>query len=293
MAADIRSKFLLVIIGGVACIFVVGCLAIILWPVSDFKSASSRAAGVSPSNSVQPNDSQTTAVTQNLATPAQESVPAENQVSLTRVPKSKPLLPDEETQKEFAAALNRKFREETQKEFGALFQQLGLSASVQDKVIDILTQQEKQLEEQAFEAIKSGAVPTALSPDELQAQRAQQDQQLRAVLGDTGFAQFGQYRTTIPDRIIINSMNEEGANLSEDQSQQLLQALTEARQQSISQLGVTSSSMSRDQVIATMQQQDFLLQQTVSSRVQNILTAEQMTILQQALSERGVGPKGQ
>jgi hypothetical protein len=220
-------------------------------------------------------------------------MPGEDQVSLAPVPKGTPPLPDEETHKKIAAALNTRMRGETKKLFGGLFEQLGLSASVQDKVIDILTQQEKQLEQQAFDALKAGAIPTPPSADEMKAQRVQQDQQLRAVLGDTGYAQFNQYRTTIPDRMIINSMNEEGANLSDSQSEQLLQVLTQARQQIVGQSGVTSNSTSQDQVITTMQQQHLMLQQTVSNRVQNILTAEQTAILQHALSQRAVGPKGQ
>jgi thiamine biosynthesis lipoprotein ApbE len=92
-----------------------------------------------------------------------------------------------------------------------------------------------QLEQQAFEAAQSGTLPALPSPAAVRVQQAQQDQQLRSVLGDADFAQFNQYRATIPDRSMIDAMNQQGANLTESQSQQLLQILTEARQQIICQ----------------------------------------------------------
>ena len=164
------------------------------------------------------------------------------------------------------AGLNAKLREATKGLYAGAFQQLHLPADLQEKVIDILTQQEMQLEQQAFEAAQSGTFPALPSPAEVRAQQAQQDQQLRSVLGDAGFAQFNQYRATIPDRIMIDAMNQQGANLSESQSQQLLQVLTDARQQIIGQTGITQNldSMSPDQAVTIMQQQQVLLQQAVS-----------------------------
>ena len=278
----------MIIVGGAACVFIVACLAVILWPDSDSKSVlSSPTVSSSPAKNVHPDRNQDTSVAHNLPTPA------EDQVSLVPTPKGTPPLPDEETHKKIVAALNERMRGETKKLFGGFFQQQGLSASAQDKVIDILTQQEKQMQQQAFEATKSGAVPTPPSLDEMRTQRAQQDQQLRAVLGDNGFTQFNQYRTTIPDRLIINSMSQEGANLTDSQSEQLLQVLTQARQEIVGQSGISNlNSMSQDQVIATMEQQQLLLQQTVNNRIQNILTAEQKAVLQHTLSQRAIAPKG-
>ena len=135
--------------------------------------------------------------------------------------------------------MNAKLRERTRSLYGVAFQQLGLPANLQEKVIDILTQQQQQLEQQAFDAAQSGKLPDPPSPQEMRTQQAQQDNQLRSVLGDVGFAQFKQYQTTIPDRIIINQMSEQGANLSESQSEQLLQVLTSSRDQIFGQPGAT------------------------------------------------------
>jgi hypothetical protein len=85
-------------------------------------------------------------------------------------------------------------------------------------------------------------------------------------LGDAGFAQFNEYRATIPDRIVIGQRNQEGANLSGTQSQQLLKILTQARQQIIGQSGITQSlsSMPPDQAMTVIQEQEALLSQTVN-----------------------------
>jgi hypothetical protein len=176
--------------------------------------------------------------------------------------------------------------------YGEAFQQLRLSVDLQEKVIDILTQPEKQLEQQAFEAAQSGNIPAPPSPEEMQAQRAQQDQQLRSVLGDAGFAAFNQYRATIPDRSAIEDMNQQGANLSESQSQQLLQVLVQERQQIQAGTAQNLHSMPPDHAIKALDQQQVLLQQAVSDRVQNILTPEQATVLKAVLSQQlRIGPK--
>jgi hypothetical protein len=124
--------------------------------------------------------------------------------------------------------------------------------------------------------------------------RTQQDDQLRSVLGDAGFAQFNQYQTTIPDRILIDQMNQQGANLSDSQSAKLLQVLTESRQQIFGQSSATSnlSSIPPDQAIAAIEQKQALLQQTVNERVQSILSPDQGKTLQGAISRLNIVPQG-
>jgi hypothetical protein len=282
---DLQRKVLWIAIAGALCALLVAISSVALWRDTNSDPRPSPPTITSFASKSVPFDKND----DSPVTPSQESTTEGDQVSSPPAPGTSP----DTTRNKIVAALNARMREESKKLFAVAFQQLGLSANVQDKVIDILTQGEKQLEQQAFEAAKSGTIPKPPSLKEMQAQQLQQDQQLRALLGDSGFAQFSQYRTTIPDRLIIDGMNQEGANLNESQSQQLLQVLTQARQQVIGQSGVTSSlnSMSRDQAIATMQQQQVLLQQTINNRVQNVLTAEQTAILQRALSQRGVGPQ--
>jgi hypothetical protein len=192
-------------------------------------------------------------------------------------------------------ALDAELREETKKLYGALFQQLQLSGSLQEKVVNVLIQQQKKLEEDAFEAARAGKIPTPPSAEALQAEQSQQDQQLRSLLGDAGLAKFNQYQGTIPDRIIVNAMQQGEANLSENQAEQLLQILTEERQQIFGQSAITQSlgAMSSEQAMAMIQQRQDLLQQAVNNRIQNLLTIEQRTTLQGILSQYSVHPKNQ
>jgi hypothetical protein len=174
------------------------------------------------------------------------------------------------------------------------FQQLRLPRDVEENVIDILTQPEQQLEQQAFDAAQSGNIPAPPSPEELQAQQAQQDQQLRSMLGDAGFAAFNQYRATIPDRGVIEDMSQQGANLSASQSQQLLQVLVQERQQIQAGTAQNLNSMSPDQAIRALDQQQAMLQKAVSDRVQSILTPEQAATLKGVMSHQlRIGPQTQ
>jgi hypothetical protein len=197
-----------------------------------------------------------------------------------------------EAHRKLVAGLNREMRDATRKMYEGAFQQLRLPKDQQENVIEILTQPQKELEQQAFDAAQSGNIPAPPSPEEMQAQQAQQDQELRSVLGDAGFAAFNQYRATIPDRGVIETMNQQGANLSDSQSQQLLQVLVQERQQIQAGTAQSLNSMSPDQAIRAIDQQQVLLQRAVSDRVQNILTPDQTTTLQAVLSQQlHNGPK--
>ena len=184
-------------------------------------------------------------------------------------------------------------RETTKRVYGEAFQQLGLSGDAQEKLLDILTQPQRQLEQQAFEAAQAGTFPTLPSAETMRAQQALQDQQLRSLLGENGFSALKQYQASLPDRTIVQAMNQQGANLSASQSQQLFQILTEARQQIVSQSGVPQNMavLPPGQAAAAIQQQQTLLQQTVSSRTQNLLTPDQGATLQKVMSEFGLPPK--
>lgn len=251
-------------------------------------AASSPTLSPSPVPENIPEYHQESAVVQNPVVPSEQPELAKRALS------SPPALHSAAIQvhRKLAADLNAEMREATRRINEGAFQQLRLPRDQQDKVIDILTQQQKQLEQQAFAAAGSGNIPAPPSPEEIQAQQAQEDQQLGSVLGDAGFAAFNQYRATIPDRSVIETMDQQGANLSDSQSQQLLQVLVQERQQV--QAGTTQNvnSMSPDQAIRALDQQQALLQQAVDDRVQNILTPEQATTLKAVMSHQlRIGPK--
>jgi hypothetical protein len=192
-----------------------------------------------------------------------------------------------------AAGIYAHMREDTKRVYGEVFQQLGVSGETQEKVLDILTQPQRQLEQQAFEAAQAGTFPTLPSPETMRAQQALQDQQLRSLLGENGFAALKQYQASIPDRTIVQAMNQQGADLSASQSRQLFQILTEARQQIVSQSGVLQNlaALPPEQAAAAIEQQQTLLQQTVSNRTQHLLTPEQGATLQSVMSQFSLPPK--
>jgi hypothetical protein len=88
-----------------------------------------------------------------------------------------------EFHQKMVVSLNAELRERTRGLYGVAFQQLGLPANLQVKVIDILTQQQQELEQQALGAALSGNFLTPMSPEEMRTHQAQQDDQLRSVLG--------------------------------------------------------------------------------------------------------------
>jgi hypothetical protein len=284
-----RPKLSWIIVGGITSLFV-----FILLNIPRRQAGSSGSASSSPT--VIPStiliDNRDDRSVQSAAVPPKEAkTQTKELLAPTPPPVDKAMV---EIHRTMAAGLNAESREQTRKLYAAVFQQLALPANLQVKAIDILTQEEQQLEQQAFEAAQSGNIPVPPSPEEMQMQKAQRDSQLRTLLGDPGFAQFNQYQTTIPDRIIIDEMNQQGANLSESQSAELLQVLTESRQQIFGQAGSTPNlnSMPRDQAIAAMQRQQDLLQQTVSDRVQSLLTPDQGKTLQGAISQPNIVPQG-
>lgn len=289
-----QRKFPWIIVGGGTCL-----LIFVLFIVLFRQASGPTSIALSPSPTVSPS-----------ATPA--SNPESGQKGLAQIPFVSPPEPAEmqkeqlmaptpppfdktaaEIHQKLAVDLKADLQERTRRLYGAVFQQLGLSANVQEKVIDILTQQQRQLEEQAFQASESGSMPAPPSLDSLRTGQAQQDEQLRAVLGNAAFAQLDQYRATIPDHIVVDSMNQQGANLSENQSQQLVQILSAARQQIVGQAGIAQNvnSMSPDQAATFFQQQQALLQQAVGQRVQSLLSPEQAAALKGVLSQSNINPK--
>jgi hypothetical protein len=300
---DFRRKVLWIKIGGAICLFVV--IFTIMQPrqegsakpsssTSRFTASLITRDGSDDNQDTRlvqiPDDHQKTVLVQNPVDSLKES-------ELEKKPFPAVPPPDQaatEIHQRVAADLNGQILAAARRLYGPIFNQLGLPSVVQERVVGILTQQQKQLEQQAFEAAQAGTIPAPPSPEEIGAQQAQQNQQLRSALGEAGFAQFAQYQASIPDRLIIDALNQQGGNLSESQSQKLLQVLTETRQQITGQPGIAEKlgSMSPGDAMAIMQQQQDLLQQTVSNRTQNLLNPGQAKVLQDVLTQHGIIPRG-
>ena len=184
-------------------------------------------------------------------------------------------------------------RSQTQGMYASFFQHRKLSPELQAKAVEILSELEREMAQQADEAAQTGTLPPPPSSQEMRSREVQRDQQLRSLLGDQGFAELTQYRASIPNRIIVDVMTQEGANLSETQSQQLLQILSEERRRVFGTPGVTRNldNMPREQVQAIMEQDHTRLNQAVTNRVQSVLTPEQSGILQNVFSRFAAPPK--
>jgi hypothetical protein len=288
-----RRNVLWIIVGGITCLFIFALLNTLFRQESSLSTVSSpRQVNPLPVATASPSERPKDSLVQIPAVPSkQRQLQEKKLLPPTFPPLDKAAIEIHQT---MVAGLNAELRKRTRGLYGVAFQQLGLPANLQEKVIDILTQQQQQLEQQAFEAAQSGNFLAPILPEEMRRQQAQQDDELRSVLGDAGFAQFNQYQTTIPDRILIDQMNQQGANLSDNQSAKLLQVLTESRQQIFGQSSATSNliSIPPDQAVAAIQQKQALLQQTVSERVQSILTPDQGKTLQGAISRLDIVLQG-
>jgi hypothetical protein len=280
-----KRKYSWLVIGGTACLFVL-LVCSVLPRKEGSRSAASSAQTVTPLPVVRrsPYDQQNGELVQIPAAPPEEGEVQKEQLLGPTV--SSPDKAAVEIHQAMVAGLNAELRERTRGLYGRVFQEVGLTANLQEKVIDILTQQQQQLEQQAFAAAQSGNLPVPPSPEQIRMQQVEQENQLRSVLGDAGFAQFSQYQATIPDRIMIDEMNQQGANLSESQSNDLLEVLGESRKQIFGAAGETSNlnSIPANQAMATVQQQQALLQQTVSDRIQSKLTPDQGKTLQETMA---------
>jgi hypothetical protein len=174
--------------------------------------------------------------------------------------------------------------------FGPIFQQLRLPPSTQDQVLGILAEPERQMDQELTAAVQAGRLPVPPSPEALQTQAALQEQQLRAALGDSGYAAFRRYQESVPDRLVVEVANGQGANLTDAQTQQVLQVLGDARRQVMA--GPAPAAGDANQAVVALQQQQALMNQTVQQRVQGVLSPQQAATLQEVLTnEFGVQPK--
>jgi hypothetical protein len=179
------------------------------------------------------------------------------------------------------AAMAAQSQENAKRVHAAFFEAQGLPRAVQDQVAAILALPERMLAEEALAAMRAGTLPTPPSPEMLRALKSRQDQELRSKLGEEGFAALENYRTTIPDRIIVDGMTRQGAALTEDQSQQLLAILNEERRKVMGSPDAPRNfqSLPTSQALALIQQDQEKLREAVSRRAETILDAGQASML--------------
>jgi len=136
--------------------------------------------------------------------------------------------------------------------------------------------------------------------ERIKAEQADADNQIKALLGDAGFAQYQQYEKTIEDRSLINGTGgfaEEltgGTALTGDQTEQLIKAVSEERQNfkfsadfsDKSKSAASLASTSSEEFINQHLREQDRLNQLYLARAQTILSPDQLTAFQQFLSNR-------
>lgn len=180
-----------------------------------------------------------------------------------------------------AAAMAAQSQDNAKRVHAAFFEAQGMPRALQDQVAAILALPERMLAEGALAAMRAGTLPTPPSPQMLRDLKSRQDQELRSLLGAEGFAALENYRTTIPDRIIVDGMTRQGAALTEDQSQQLLAILNEERRKVMGSPDAPRNfqSLPASQALALIQQDQEKLREAVSRRAETILDAGQASML--------------
>jgi hypothetical protein len=218
----------------------------------------------------------------------------------TGTPSTKALLPLEnatalDPHRRAVAAMLVQSRETTKRLYGGFLETQGLQREEQAQLLAILTMPERALADAATDAIRAGTLPTPPSAEFLQAQKVHQDEALRSLIGDDGYAAFAAFRLTIPDRIILDAMSRRGANLTDEQSLQLLGILGEERnrvanpQTSARKL----AHLSPAEAAASIQQDHRILQEAARRRAASILDQDQLAVLGDVLSRlsRPAGPR--
>ena len=187
----------------------------------------------------------------------------------------------QESHKKATKAFIAHTQENTKRLYGSFFQARGLSPALQSEMTAILSRPIQALTDEASVAMRAGVRTTPPTPDALRAERSRQDQDLRSLLGNEGFSEFSEYRRTIPDRIIVQGMQRQGAELSDEQSQQMLQILTEERRKLSAATGNAQSpnSLPPGEAMSIMRQDQERLRDAVNRRVDALLTPEQIAAM--------------
>lgn len=116
--------------------------------------------------------------------------------------------------------------------FAALFKNLNLPPEQLEKLKELLVDRQNAMLDVMVAAREQGLTPRN-NPEAFQklvaSTQAEIDNSIRATLGEDGFAQYQQYEKTIPQRNLVNQLQQRlsytGAPLSDTQTEQLVQVL--------------------------------------------------------------------
>ncbi|HEY4414623.1 MAG TPA: hypothetical protein VGO57_02935 [Verrucomicrobiae bacterium] len=186
-----------------------------------------------------------------------------------------------------------------EKQYAALFKQLNLTPEQSAKVKDLLQQKMLASADSGMSLMDDSLDATQRA--DLAKQNKQQaddyDAQIKEYLGDDNYSAYESYQKTIPDRTAVSQFNDQlgsSAALSDDQQQQLTQAMSDARSNFKWSTdynnkpptdGNYASMFTEDKINQHEQEQEQFDQQFLA-QAQNILTPDQLTALKEFQKQR-------
>jgi hypothetical protein len=175
--------------------------------------------------------------------------------------------------------------------YGPVFKQLGLSADETTKLKALLAAQQSLAMDHAgdmFNPSQDKAAQAEAAKTLAAQQTAIQDQE-KALLGDTRYAQFQDYSGSIGQRMVVNQFSQQMASgqspLSDGQSQQLLQIMADENKNNPSPFGASAGGVTDPNAFQALMTEDGINQflqnmeamnQRVLDRAAGVLTADQM-----------------
>ena len=174
--------------------------------------------------------------------------------------------------------------------YGPLIKQLGLTPDQADKFKELLMDRQMKAVDAASAVFAGGArTNSAEALKAINADQAEFDEQVKALLGDSGYAQYKDYETTLSERVQLNQfkqqMSGDTAPLTDVQTDQLLAIMKDendkmktATGQAFAQAGQNQTAldafMSDDQMQKLLDNQAAVSQHVIE-RAQAVLSPEQ------------------
>lgn len=184
-----------------------------------------------------------------------------------------------------------------EKMYGKLFSDLGLSAEESGALKELLMKKHLAGAEMGMSMLTEGGGNAADLAQKVKAAGEAANAEIRAFLGEERFAQFQAYEKTTGDRMAVSGFRDSlgaGAALSGEQEQQLVAAMSQAREgfqftRDFSDPTKFSGNMAgmftEENVNRFMEEMDQLNQRYVA-HAQNILTPNQLDAFQKHLSQQ-------
>jgi hypothetical protein len=122
--------------------------------------------------------------------------------------------------------------------FGALFKELKLPTATLDKLKDLLVEKEVTMQDVMITAREHGIDPH-VDPDDFRelvsSAQDETDNAIKSLLGDSAFSQYQQYQQTLPQRAVVNQLQQSlsytSEPLSDGQAASLMEILASASTQ--------------------------------------------------------------